>query len=91
MTSPESCQRRWAETWVAAGGALTKRLPAPLLERQSFEEADRPNALTLPGPSRHIRVEPVTLPDPSKEPRPTEKPAEPAPAPERKREPVPER
>jgi hypothetical protein len=55
----------------------------------AVEEMTRvePCALDLPGPSRRIKVEPLRLPDPQREPAP----AEPAPPPPREPAERPER
>jgi hypothetical protein len=45
-------------------------------------------ALDLPGPSRRIRVEPLVVPAPAREPEPAEPPREPAPEVAPEREPV---
>ncbi len=46
-----------------------------------------PVALDLPGPSRRVRIEPLRLPVPDREPA-RDRPAEPAPQPEPERAPV---
>lgn len=54
---------------------------------EDFRARVEPCALDLPGPSRRIRVEPLRLPGPSRNPAPAE-PAPPPPAPAQPPEPA---